>query len=110
MNSTASAWPDITLSRWADTAETLHLWTQIVGKVRLRLSPRQAHCWNCTLYLTTRGLTTSTIPHGSEEQVCRNGVSNLTDRTLRREILQSELVWINGNAMPAACASRANER
>ena len=68
MESTADAgpvWPDLTLSRWEDTRDTLHLWTQIVGKVRLVLAPWTNHSWHVTLYLTARGLTTSPISFGA---------------------------------------------
>lgn len=58
------AWPDLTLSAWADTRDTLHLWTQIVGKIRLVQTPWINHSWHSTLYVTSRGLTTSLIPHG----------------------------------------------
>jgi hypothetical protein len=57
------AWPDLPLASWADTQATLHRWLQIVGKVRLTLSPPQNHCWNATFYVTANGLTTSPIPH-----------------------------------------------
>ncbi|HEY0512700.1 MAG TPA: DUF5996 family protein [Thermoanaerobaculia bacterium] len=57
-------WPSLPLEAWADTYATLHLWTQIVGKIRLTLSPWVNHCWSVTLYVTARGLTTSPIPHG----------------------------------------------
>ena len=60
----AVAWPALPFAEWQATAETLHLWTQIVGKVRLKLTPWINHSWHVTLYLTARGLTTSTIPHG----------------------------------------------
>jgi Family of unknown function (DUF5996) len=56
-------WPDLPLSEWKDTYETLHRWTQIVGKIRLVLCPPQNHWWNTTLYVTPRGLTTSTMPY-----------------------------------------------
>ena len=46
-------------------ATTLHMWTQIVGKIRLTLSPWTNHSWHVTLYVTSRGLTTSPIPHGT---------------------------------------------
>ena len=52
------------LEEWSDTAATLHLWMQIVGKVRLVQSPWINHSWHVTLYVTARGLTTSPIPHG----------------------------------------------
>ncbi len=57
-------WPSLPLEAWAGTCETLHLWTQIVGKVRLTQSPWVNHGWNVTLYVTARGLTTSPIPYG----------------------------------------------
>ena len=58
------AWPALPLEAWADTCATLHLFTQIAGKIRLALSPPINHCWQVTLYVTARGLTTSPIPHG----------------------------------------------
>jgi hypothetical protein len=57
-------WPALPFSEWQATAETLHMWTQIVGKVRLTLTPWINHSWHVTLYVTSRGLTTSPIPHG----------------------------------------------
>ncbi|HEY2124524.1 MAG TPA: DUF5996 family protein [Chthoniobacterales bacterium] len=60
----AEFWPALAFADWAATAETLHLWTQIVGKIRLTLTPWINHSWHVTLYLTARGLTTSPIPHG----------------------------------------------
>ncbi|MDB6163139.1 MAG: hypothetical protein JWL98_571 [Xanthomonadaceae bacterium] len=58
-------WPELPLEAWADTSATLHLWMQIVGKVRLAQSAWLNHSWHVTLYPTTRGLTTSPIPHGT---------------------------------------------
>jgi Family of unknown function (DUF5996) len=58
------AWPDLTLSRWSDTRDTLHMWTQIVGKVRMALMPMVNHWWQVTLYVSARGLTTSLMPAG----------------------------------------------
>ena len=58
-------WPALPLASWIDTRDTLHLWVQIVGKVRLRLTPPINHSWHTTLYLTARGLTTSPIPYGT---------------------------------------------
>ncbi|HEX3818437.1 MAG TPA: DUF5996 family protein, partial [Chthoniobacterales bacterium] len=58
------AWPPLPFPEWQPTAETLHMWTQIAGKIRLTLSPWINHSWHVTLYLTARGLTTSPIPHG----------------------------------------------
>jgi hypothetical protein len=57
-------WPPLPLDSWDDTRATLHMWTQIVGKVRLALTPLVNHWWNVPLYVTARGLTTSLIPYG----------------------------------------------
>ena len=57
-------WPTLQLDSWKDTYATLHMWTQMVGKVRLRLTPLLNHWWNVPLYVTARGLTTSQIPYG----------------------------------------------
>src|SRR5437762_13942918 len=57
-------WPPLPLSSWKDTCATLHMWTQIVGKVRMALTPLVNHWWNVPLYVTARGLTTSMIPYG----------------------------------------------
>ena len=59
-----AVWPALPLAVWQDTYQTLHMWTQIVGKVRLALSPLVNHWWATTLYVTPRGLTTSPIPYG----------------------------------------------
>jgi hypothetical protein len=59
----ATDWPDLPLSEWADTCATLHLWTQVVGKIRLAHAPIINHWWQVTLYVTSRGLTTSPIPY-----------------------------------------------
>ena len=59
------AWPPLPFADWRDTCATLHLWTQVVGKVRLVQSPWTNHSWHVTLYVTPRGLTTSPIPHGT---------------------------------------------
>src|SRR6201996_3987648 len=61
-NSNPEPWPELPLEAWKDTYATLHMWTQIVGKVRLALAPRINHFWGCALYVNARGLTTSTIP------------------------------------------------
>ncbi|HEX3820218.1 MAG TPA: DUF5996 family protein, partial [Candidatus Sulfotelmatobacter sp.] len=57
-------WPDLLLESWKDTYATLHMWTQIVGKVRLGLTPLVNHWWNVPLYVSAQGLTTSQIPYG----------------------------------------------
>ena len=58
-------WPSLALEAWSDTYATLHLWTQIVGKIRLAQTPWTNHSWHVTLYVTPRGLTTGSIPYGS---------------------------------------------
>src|ERR1700747_2368912 len=58
-------WPAFRLAEWKETYATLHMWTQIVGKIRLELTPRVNHWWNVPLYLSSRGLSTSIIPYGS---------------------------------------------
>ena len=60
-----SDWPALPFPEWADTAATLHMWTQIIGKIRMEFTPWTNHSWHVTLYLTARGLTTSPIPHGT---------------------------------------------
>jgi Family of unknown function (DUF5996) len=55
-------WPELPYAAWKDTCATLHLWTQIVGKVRLKLTPWLNHSWSVTLYVTARGLTTGPMP------------------------------------------------
>lgn len=62
---TAPAWPALRVADWTETRETLHMWMQIVGKIRLSLAPLVNHWWQVTLYVTPRGLTTSTIPYGT---------------------------------------------
>ena len=63
MSSHLDPWPPLPLAEWADTYATLHMWTQVVGKIRLALAPRTNHWWEVTLYLTARGLTTSPMPY-----------------------------------------------
>jgi len=56
-------WPAVPLDQWESTRDTVHLWTQIVGKTRLVLAPPLNHWWGCALYVTARGLTTSLMPY-----------------------------------------------
>src|SRR5688572_6153016 len=58
-------WPALPLEEWKDTYATLHMWTQIVGKIRLVQSPRINHWWQVPLYVSARGLTTSAIPYAN---------------------------------------------
>ncbi len=59
-------WPELPTAAWSDTYETLHLWTQIIGKIRFTRSPWLNHSWHVALYVTARGLTTSPIPDGND--------------------------------------------
>ncbi|WP_269319914.1 DUF5996 family protein [Nitrosococcus oceani] len=58
-------WPKLPLEQWQETYETLHLWSQIVGKIRLAQMPWINHSWHVPFYVTVRGLTTSPIPYGA---------------------------------------------
>src|SRR5579864_2227341 len=58
----AETWPALPYAQWADTRQTLHRWTQIVGKTRLALEPMLNHWWQVALYVSARGLTTSAMP------------------------------------------------
>jgi hypothetical protein len=58
-----SGWLSVPVEQWQPTRETVHMWTQIVGKTRLELEPRSNHWWNSTLYVNSRGLTTSVMPY-----------------------------------------------
>src|SRR5215467_11679627 len=58
----SDVWPELSYAAWKETYETLHLWTQIVGKVRLELTPWLNHSWHVTLHLSARGLATPPIP------------------------------------------------
>lgn len=62
----APGWPALAVDDWADTRITFHLWTQIVGKIRLAFAPMINHWWQVPLYVTSRGLTTGPIPYGTD--------------------------------------------
>jgi hypothetical protein len=66
MNELTPTWPELNYASWSETCNTLQLWTQIVGKVRLQLTPWLNHSWQVPLYVTVRGLGTSPIPIGGE--------------------------------------------
>ena len=63
MTTQTDAWPKLDYADWKETLATLHLWTQVVGKVRLALAPWWNHSWHVPLYVTARGLTTSAMPY-----------------------------------------------
>ncbi|HEY2905880.1 MAG TPA: DUF5996 family protein, partial [Vicinamibacterales bacterium] len=63
MEKDAATWPPLPFASWADTCATLHMWTQIVGKIRLALAPPVNHWWHVTFHVTPRGLTTRAMPY-----------------------------------------------
>jgi hypothetical protein len=65
MNGTSrtDAWPSLTVDEWTATRDTLHMWTQIVGKIRMVHMPLINHWWQVTLYVSPRGLTTGAVPY-----------------------------------------------
>jgi len=65
LSDSPECWPVLRLADWKDTYVTLHMWTQIVGKIRLQLTNRVNHWWNVPLYVSPHGLTTSSIPYGN---------------------------------------------
>jgi len=64
--SSSADWPELEFGEWSDTAATLHMWTQIIGKIRLEQTPWTNHSWHVPLYVNARGLTSSPIYHGSK--------------------------------------------
>ena len=71
LNEKAETSPELHLADWKDTCDTVHMWTQIVGKIRMKLTPPDNHWWHVPLYVTSRGLTTSTIPYaGGSFEIC----------------------------------------
>lgn len=60
---TNDSWPELKYAEWKDTCATLHMWTQVVGKIRLKQTPLVNHWWNVPLYVSARGLTTSAMPY-----------------------------------------------
>ena len=63
-DSAMAVWPELPYGAWSETCSTLHLWSQVVGKIRLAQTPWQNHSWHVPLYVTAKGLTTSPIPYG----------------------------------------------
>jgi len=91
-------WPSLPLAEWKATRDTLHMWTQIVGKTRLALAPSENHWWHVTLFVGTRGLVTSPIPYGArtfevEFDFVHHGlVVNTSDGASRRMALRPRSV------------------
>lgn len=65
LQDTSTDWPALRVADWSETRDTLHMWTQIIGKLRLAYAPMVNHWWQVTLYVTPRGLTTSNVPYRS---------------------------------------------
>lgn len=85
------AWPVLPTEEWQDTRETVHLWTQVVGKIRLVQSPWLNHSWNVALYVTPTGLTTGLVPHGDDAfelsfDFARSSLDLVTSHDRRRSI------------------------
>src|ERR1700719_3501601 len=85
-------WPALPYAEWKDTCETLHMWTQIVGKVRLALTPRVNHWWEVPFYVSARGLTTSAIPY-------RDGIFEVEFDFIDHK-LSIETSWGSSKALP----------
>src|SRR6478609_11748094 len=93
------SWPALPLDAWKDTYATLHMWTQIVGKVRLALTPLVNHWWNVPLYVSARGLTTSSIFYGTRSFELE--FDFIEDRLLL-STSEGEIKWIPLAARPVA--------
>jgi Family of unknown function (DUF5996) len=96
-NPMAPLWPELDFGAWRDTRDTLHLWTQIIGKIRLMRTPWLNHSWHVPLYVTAIGLTTSPIPHGRRSfeiqfDFIQHVLEIRTDAGLRRLPLQPQSV------------------
>jgi hypothetical protein len=95
---TNEPWPELTLGAWADTRDTLQLWTQIIGKIRLMQTPWLNHSWHVPLYVNARGLTTSPIAHGSRSFDIQFDFTlhvldiTVSDGRMRRLVLQPQSV------------------
>lgn len=89
----SNPWPELHYPSWQDTCATVHLWTQIVGKIRLSLTPWINHSWQSALYVTARGLTTSPIPYAERSlQIDFDFVDHVLQlRGSRGELLTVEL-------------------
>jgi hypothetical protein len=80
-------WPELPYEAWRETRDTLHMWTQVVGKVRLALTPTINHWWNVPLYVSARGLTTSSMPYGER---CVDVEFDFVDDVLRIRVSDQE--------------------
>src|SRR5215208_4122988 len=92
MHAASPHWPDLPYPDWRETAATLQLWTQIVGKVRLSLTPWLNHGWQVPLYVTARGLGTSPIPVGGDDGILEIEFDFLGHRLVARTSAGEESV------------------
>jgi hypothetical protein len=117
-------WPALPLAAWGDTCSTLHMWLQIVGKVRLALTPWTNHSWHVALYVTAKGLTTSTMAHGSRtfqidfdfvdhQLVLQTGEGLTAQLALQHQSVATFYAGLMGElgrcGLPVKIASRPNE-
>ena len=109
--SSATDWPDLPLAQWADTCATLHLWTQVVGKIRLAHAPMMNHWWQVPLYVTSHGLTTSPMPYGARSfQIDFDFIAHrLVIRTSDGVIVTSPLIARSVTEFHAELMSRLRE-
>src|SRR6516225_5910507 len=104
----STVWPELPYPAWRDTQATLQLWTQIVGKIRLAQTPWLNHSWHVALYVTSRGLTTSPIPHGERsfeiefDFIAQQLVINVSDGSRRALALEPRTVADFYSAMSTA--------
>ena len=71
INSDDEKWPSLPLEAWQDTSSTVHMWTQVIGKIRLQLAPMVNHWWQVAFHLTSQGLSTSLIPYHFNSSYCQ---------------------------------------
>jgi len=93
-------WPVLRYDDWKDTLHTLHLWTQVIGKIRLRQEPPTNHWWNVPLYVTARGLTTSVMPYAGDGRF--EIAFDFIDHTLRIEDCDGKRVSVALEPMSVA--------
>ena len=101
-----ASWPALPVRDWQATRDTLHLWTQIVGKIRLALAPPETHWWNVPLYVDAVGLTTSLMPYRGI------GVEMVFDFTAHELIIRTTTGSMSSGKRPRFDSSRmiSNER
>ena len=102
------AWQALPLDEWLPTYATLHRWTQIVGKTRLRLAPFENHWWHCTLYVTACGLTTSPMPYRGG--VLPGGVRVYTEESWSGPAVEADVAALQAALDASLVASHRQRR